>query len=230
MGEWKSKKQLRAADALGRLVTGGRATFFTLTTRDACDYETIRARWRFFRLRFMQDMKRRGNPAPLYVMNFEKHPGYLQKVVNKDTPEEWVLRSDGVSHGWHIHGVLNCRLDLFRYRRLLDSAGFGRVDVRPVTTVGVADYLTKHALKAYRGISRRERSRKGVERLRLVNTSRGLPRLSDYVAQSPFLEIARYQNALAVAAIKRAGQKVANALAVWKKAELAAMLYGTEYF
>lgn len=225
----KSKRKRRCDDALLQLTKEGHATFFTLTTPDVVDYATIAKRWAKLRLYMLQDMRRRGL-HPQYVMNFERHPGYLQKVVNKDTFEECVIRSDGIPHGWHIHGVMSVFIDLKRYLGAMHAYGFGRVDVRPVTTTGVADYLTKHALKAYRGISRREREKSGVQRLRLVSTSRGLPALSDYVSTSSHLEISRYLMALQVADVKRAGDKLSNAIVLWKRAEVAALLYGTPYY
>lgn len=227
--EHKSKRKLRCEDALLLLVKSGRATFFTLTTPDVVEYPEIRARWSRLRLYLLQDMRRRGL-EPQYVMNFERHPGYLQKVVNNDTFEECVIRSDGIPHGWHIHGVISCRIDLRRYLGAMHAYGFGRVDVRPVTTTGVADYLTKHALKAYRGISKRERDRNGVQRLRLVCTSRGMPSLSDYRADSPHLELARYLMNLSLMETRRRGEKISNAIAQWKICETYALLYNTPYY
>lgn len=221
----RTKKQIRCDDALGVLCRAGSATFFTLTTPDVVDYETIRARWRELRHDMVQDMRRRGL-VPQYVMNYERHPGYLQKVVNKDTYQEHIIRSDGVSHGWHIHGVMSERIELSRYRPMFDYVGFGRVDVRPVTSKGVSDYLTKHALKAYRGISKRERAKSEVERLRLVNVSRGLPSLASYRSSSAYIEKCRYFMALQTSDIKHAGHKISNALALWKRAEVAAMFDG----
>lgn len=222
----QTKKQLRAADALRQLMEGGNATFFTFTTPDVVDYETISARWREVRHDLVQAMRRRTGVSPQYVMNFEKHPGYLQKVVSADTFEESIIRSDGLSHGWHIHGVMNRYIDLKYYLRMIQSVGFGRVDVRRVTSEGVSDYLTKHALKAYRGISSRERQRCGVERLRLVNTSRGLPSLASYRSESAFLDKCRYMMHLQLMDIRAAGFKVSNALVLWKRAEVAAMFDG----
>lgn len=208
---------------------GGKATFFTLTTPDVCDYAEISRRWRNLRLYLLQDMRRRGL-EPEYVMNFERHPGYLQKVVNKDTFEECVIRSDGNPHGWHIHGVMSCRIDLNRYLWFMRHYGFGRVDVRKVTTDGVAEYLTKHALKAYRGISKKERAKCGVERVRLVCTSRGLPALHDYKAHSNHLELTRYLMCLQIAEAKRRGDKISNAIVIWKSCDFAAMLYSTPFY
>lgn len=221
----RTKKQIRCDDVLGILNAENRATFFTLTTPDEVDFETIRARWRDLRHDLVRDMRRKGS-TPQYVMNYERHPGYLQKVVHKDTPDEFIVRSDGHSHGWHIHGVISEYLSLMRYRSLFDSCGFGRVDVRRVTSNGVSDYLTKHALKAYRGITKRERERSGVERLRLVNVSRGLPSLASYRVESAYIEKCRYYMALQVAEIKAAGFKVSNAISLWKRAEVAAMFDG----
>ena len=225
----ESKKKIRAHDALQVLMKGGRAVFFTLTTPDVCDYAEISRRWRKLRLYLLQDLRRRGL-EPQYVMNFERHPGYLQKVINKDTFEECVIRSDGNPHGWHIHGVISCHVDLNRYLGAMHAYGFGRVDVRRVTTEGVAEYLTKHALKAYRGISKRERAKCGVERVRLVCTSRGLPALHDYKAHSGHLELCRYLMWLQIAEAKRRGDKISNALSIWKRCDSAAMLYGTEFY
>lgn len=226
----ESKKKLRAHDALDILIRGGQATFFTFTTRDEVDFAEISARWRSFRNWFLQYLRRNGE-KPEYVMNFERHPGYLQKVVKKDTFDEFVIRSDGNSHGWHIHGVFNCRFPMRSwFLDRLERFGFGRVDVRKVNSQGVADYLTKHALKAYRGISRKEKERTGVQRLRLVCASRGLPALHDYRADSPHLEKARYIMALQVAEVKRAGHKLANAIAIWKKAECLALMYCTPFY
>lgn len=226
----ESKKKLRAHDALDILIKGGNATFFTFTTPDEVDFKEISARWRRFRTWFLQYL-RRGGSKPQYVMNFERHPGYLQKVVKRDTFDEFVVRSDGNSHGWHIHGVISCRFPMQHcFLKRLARFGFGRVDVRKVNSHGVAEYLTKHALKAYRGISRREKEKTGVQRLRLVCASRGLPALHDYRANSPHLEKARYIMALQVAEVKRAGHKLANAIAIWKKAECLALMYGTPFY
>lgn len=227
----ESKKKLRAQDALDILIKGGQATFFTFTTPDEVDFKEISARWRGFRTWFLQYLRRLGK-EPQYVMNFERHPGYLQKVVKKDTFEEFVIHGDGNSHGWHIHGVFNCRFPMMRYWFLarLKGFGFGRVDVRKVNSRGVADYLTKHALKAYRGISRKEREKSGVQRLRLVCASRGLPALHDYKSNSPHLELARYLMWLQVAESKSRGDKISNAISIWKRCDCAAMLYGTPFY
>lgn len=175
-------KQVRCEDALRLLSEGGEAVFFTLTTEDAVDLPEIRRRWRSLRNWLV---RRLGNPR--YVMNFEKHPGYLQKVVKDKDGRERVIRSDGKSHGWHIHSVFSRFIPLNELQSQIRAHGFGRVDVRRVTSRGISDYLTKHALKAYRGLSRKERERYPKGRLRLVNTSRGLPPLSSYSWQSDFL-------------------------------------------
>lgn len=189
----KVVKETRCDDALLVLTRGGNAVFFTLTTRDKVDYHEIRRRWRAFRhflLRSLRSKLPKGASIE-YVMNYEAHPGYLQKVVGKDTFGEHVIRSDGNSHGWHIHGVINCFVSIKEYRKLLDSCGFGRCDFRRVTSVGVSEYLTKHALKAYRGLSKKERAKYPSSRLRLVNASRGLPSLSSYAFQSEHLKNVR---------------------------------------
>ena len=117
-----NKKHLRADDALAILSKDGNAVFFTLTTPDVVNYETIRIRWRSFRHNLFRDMRRRGL-VPEYLMNYERHPGYLQKVVHANTTDEHIVRSDGFSHGWHIHGVMSCFWDVVGYRPLLDSCG-----------------------------------------------------------------------------------------------------------
>lgn len=176
-------------DALKRLSESGEAVFFTLTTPDVVDYHTIRARWcklRHALLRSLRTQYGKGRSV-LYVMNYEKHPGYLQKVVYHPKCGEIVIRSDGISHGWHIHGVINCFVSLEKFLPLVHCCGFGRTDVRRVTSKGIATYLTKHALKAYTGLSRKEREKYKGQRMRLVNASRGLPALNEYSYTSSLL-------------------------------------------
>lgn len=179
-------RKQRCEDALKVLTDGGFAVFFTLTTPDEVGYNTIRERWRLLRHDLLQALRREGK-KPQYVMNYELHPGYLQKMVSCDNGEI-MLRSDGHPHGWHIHGVISCFVPLREFRSMLYRFGFGRVDVRKVTTLGVAEYLTKHALKAYRGLTQRDKQVYKGLRLRLVNTSRGLPPLSDYAYCSDLIK------------------------------------------
>lgn len=147
-------RQTRADDVLNDFVKKP-CVFLTLTTPDVVDIIEIRSRWRSLR-HWLQETF----PNVKYVMNYEIHPK---------------------GHGWHIHGVFTCYIPLTKYLIKIQSYGFGRVGVEKVTSKGVADYLTKHALKAYRGVSLHNRELLGRSiRLRLVNTSRGLPRLSDY--------------------------------------------------
>lgn len=133
-------------------------TFLTLTTKDVVSYEEIRKRWRKLRHKMCERMK-----GVKYVMNFELHPN---------------------GHGWHIHSVWTKYIPLKGNLNFFKSCGFGRVNVQQVKTLGVADYLSKHCLKAYRGEI--EQMKLKGKRLRLVNTSRGLARLSDYRWQSDF--------------------------------------------
>jgi len=154
-------RSVRCEDLLKELVKSGSCVFFTLTTPDVVDYEEIRRRWRLLR----HDLVRRLGRGVKYVMNYEIHPK---------------------GHGWHIHGVFNIFVSLRRFLPLIRKYGFGRVDFRRVTSVGVAEYLTKHCLKAYRGV-KRQCSTCG-RRLRLVNTSRGLPKLDDYFYRSTWLD------------------------------------------
>lgn len=182
MSTSKLVKSQRCDDSLSILCKDGKAVFFTLTTRDECDYHEIRARWRRLRNWLFRKLD-----FPHYVMNYELHPGFLIKEQKIRTGEVVVVHGNGCSHGWHIHGVMSRFLPLNGFLGSIRSFGFGRVDVRRVTSLGVSDYLTKHALKAYRGLSASERSLYPKMRFRLVNCSRGLPRLSDYFFDSDFI-------------------------------------------
>lgn len=176
----RSIREFRCDDVLRQFTAGGyQCVFFTLTTSDVCDIKEIRRRWRSLRNFLVRKMELDGYGRPAYVMNYEMHPAILLKV-RKDGS---IYRGTGLSHGWHIHGVFDRFVPLRRYIEDIRAHGFGRVDFRAVTSRGVSWYLTKHALKAYRGVSR---SSSGSVRLRLVNTSRGLPRLSDYKTVSEF--------------------------------------------
>lgn len=153
-------RKCRCDDVL-RAFSKDRMTFFTLTTEDVVTYDVIRERWRNLR-HYLVEKYRDKNLR--YVMNFELHPK---------------------GHGWHIHTVFS---DYIQLRRggldRLRSFGFGMIKVKKVNSYGVAQYLAKHCLKAYRGV---QQAQKGAgKRLRLVNTSRGLPRLSDYKWQSRY--------------------------------------------
>lgn len=187
----KEIKKARCDDAIKILSNGGNSVFFTLTTPDVVDFCEIRSRWRNLRHGLFRSLRSSSKGDIEYVMNYEAHHGYLQKVVSANTPEEHIIRSDGISHGWHIHGVVNRFVSIKEYRPMLTACGFGRCDFRRVTSEGVSEYLTKHALKAYRGLSKKERAKYPSARLRLVNASRGLPSLSSYAWQSPHLEKVR---------------------------------------
>lgn len=160
MSASKEIRQLRCDDTLVSLLKGGKCVFFTLTTPDVVDIKEMRRRWRGLRNWLV---RRLGNPH--YVMNYEVHPQ---------------------GHGWHIHAVFNRFIPLRELLPKIRAYGFGRVDVRPVNNHFVANYLTKHCLKAYRGLSKRLRNAQQIHRLRLVNASRGLPVLSDYRQVSDF--------------------------------------------
>lgn len=134
-----------------------RTIFLTFTTKDVVDIYTIRGRWRNIRHYLCERY-----PHLKYVMNYELHPK---------------------GHGWHIHSVWNGFINLRGSDlKKLQSFGFGRINVERVNTLGVADYLSKHCLKAYRGVG--EKMHFKGKRLRLVNTSRGLPSLGDFQWQS----------------------------------------------
>lgn len=161
----RSVREVRCSDVLERFQQDNKGmSFMTLTTSDVVTLHDIRQRWRNLR----HDLARRQGRGFKYVMNYELHPK---------------------GHGWHIHAVFN-RFVNIRGSGLesIQRFGFGRVNVKRVTSLGVSLYLSKHCLKAYRGV--RETLHKGelARRLRLVNTSRGLPRLSDYVWKSDHLD------------------------------------------
>lgn len=156
----KEIKEIRADDALSVLSRGSCPVFFTLTTPDIVDAQEIRHRWRCLRNWMIRKL---GNPQ--YIMNYEIHPQ---------------------GHGWHIHAVFDCFIPLSQFLPKIHSFGFGRVDVRRVTTLDIARYLTKHCLKAYRGIKIKQSIISRGFRLRLINTSRGLPSLTSYSIKSEF--------------------------------------------
>lgn len=185
-------RAVRCEDALEVLSKEGFCCFFTLTTPDVVDIHTIRERWRNLRhwlVRYLNNCagplkvptrdgaKSRQRQSVKYVMNFEIHPK---------------------GHGWHVHSIWNryIPLTLGYVRDQIKAFGFGRVDVRRVTSKGISEYLTKHALKAYRGVSRKEMEKHPSFRLRLVNASRGLPVLSDYAWKSDDKERVRHLHAL----------------------------------
>lgn len=141
----------RCEDSIKILMSNNSAVFFTLTTPDVVSHPEIRERWRNLRHHLVRSLK----PVE-YVMNYELHPR---------------------GHGWHIHSVWNRFIPLKEFLPYARRCGFGRVDVRRVQSVDIADYLVKHCLKAYRGKVKHDLR---VQRLRLVNQSRGLPSLSDY--------------------------------------------------
>lgn len=156
----KLARQVRCEDVL-RHFGKDTMTFFTFTTKDVVTYQQIRDRWRNLRHYLVEKYQKRDLK---YVMNYELHPK---------------------GHGWHIHAVFNNYINLRRGGLLkIRSFGFGMVRVEKVDSLGVANYLSKHCLKAYRGV---KAAQKGMgRRLRLVNCSRGLPRLSDYGWKSAY--------------------------------------------
>lgn len=164
----KEIREVRCSDVLDHFMkTSKGMCFMTLTTKDVCTLDEIRARWRNLR----HDLARRGEVGFKYVMNYELHPK---------------------GHGWHIHAVFNRYVNLRGFGlQNIQRFGFGRVNVKKVTSLGVSLYLSKHCLKAYRGVRESLQKGESTRRLRLVNTSRGLPRLSDYSWQSDYLSKVR---------------------------------------
>lgn len=163
MAVGKAIREVRCDDVLKFFSSHNKGMcFLTLTTPDVVTLEVIRQRWRNLR----HHLARRLGSDAKFVMNFELHPR---------------------GHGWHVHSVWNRFVNL-RGGGLADLRRFGfrMINVKRVDSVGVAGYLSKHCLKAYRGVRRQLREGDTPGRLRLVNTSRGLPRLSDYHWQSEF--------------------------------------------
>lgn len=161
----KQIREVRCDDVLRYFVRNNLGMcFLTLTTPDVVTLDQIRQRWRDLRHYLVE----REGEGFKYVMNYELHPK---------------------GHGWHIHGVFNRYINL-RGEGLqqLRRYGFRMISVKKVTSLGVSQYLTKHCLKAYRGVRRSMREDDLSKRLRLVNTSRGLPKLSDYHWQSAYNE------------------------------------------
>lgn len=220
----ESKRKIRANDALTILMKSGKCVFFTLTTPDEVDYNTIRQRWRELRHELLRALRAKDESKVDYIMNFEVHPSYLQKEVRLRDGSLSIRRSDGHSHGWHIHGVINRFIPVKSFRLLCYNCGFGRINLKRVNSAGVSEYLTKHALKAYRGYSRKERARLGVGRLRLVNTSRGLPALNSYLAISDFLASTRRIFKCAAQYEKDEFGIVRCPLQLWKLSQVAYLL------
>lgn len=160
----KEKREYRAVESLNKMATR-RCVFLTLTTRDVVSYAEIRQRWRDLRHWLIRRLGR-----PLYVMNYEVHPK---------------------GHGWHIHCVIQAYVDLSLYLGKIQSFGFGRVNVRPITNLGIADYLTKHCLKPYRGAGKSSFKMGEYKRCRLINQSRGLPCLAEYQYTSDYIDSLR---------------------------------------
>lgn len=163
----RSIREQRCEDVLKFFSEHNRGmAFMTFTTPDVVNLFEIRKRWRSLR-HYLQEREGEGFK---YVMNYELHPK---------------------GHGWHIHAVFNRYVNLRKGGlEKLRRYGFRMISVKKVTTVGVSLYLSKHCLKAYRGV--RENLQKGelARRLRLVNTSRGLARLCDYKwTSSYFLQV-----------------------------------------
>lgn len=162
----KVARQVRCTDVLNFFSKNNKGMcFMTLTTPDVVTIQEIRERWRNLRHYLIE----REGKGIKYVMNYELHPK---------------------GHGWHIHAVYNRYINLrgdglYQLRRY----GFKMINVKKVNSVGVADYLSKHCLKAYRGCSKQLQGQS--KRLRLVNCSRGLPVLSDYRWQSAFCDRVR---------------------------------------
>ena len=160
-------REVRCDDVLAAFLQRNKGMcFMTLTTPDVVTIHEIRERWRHLR-HYLVELY--GSDTK-YVMNYELHPK---------------------GHGWHIHSVWNRFVPLWDGNlKTIRRYGFGMVNVKKVTSKGVYQYLTKHCLKAYRGV-KTQLNLEGGKRLRLVNSSRGLPVLSDYRWSSPDLDKVR---------------------------------------
>lgn len=151
-------KKRRIKDCV-ELMDFDKVKFFTLTTPDVVSLEEIRKRWRRFRHYLVEKLGK-----VKYVMNYELHPK---------------------GHGWHIHILINRFVNLRDndIRGAIIRCGFGRVDISSAKDCfSLSEYVSKHCIKSYKT------SFDNVKRLRLVNCSRGLFRLSDYDYKSEFLE------------------------------------------
>lgn len=192
-------KSVRCEDVLNAFMDGAKGcVFFTLTTPDVVDIYEIRKRWRKVRHYLVEKYS-----GAKYVMNYEIHPG---------------------GHGWHIHTVWNRFIPLRVVFDKLRAFGFGRVDIQRVNHKGVSDYLTKHALKAYRGVSRKEMENNPSFRLRLVNASRGLPVLSDYCWKSDLKEQVRRDYNLCRLNLKIDKRRNYTFQTLYQRLEVAALL------
>lgn len=138
------------------------AVFITLTTVDKVDLAEIRKRWRIFR----HDYFRRIGKSD-YIQVYEPHPR---------------------GHGWHIHVIVNRGyLPVEIIRLFCKRAGFGRVHIEKVVNLeGAATYLSKYLVKGVKACKAL-----GVSRVRLVNCSRGLTRLSDCVCSSSVIDFCK---------------------------------------
>jgi len=191
----RSIKEVRCSDVLECFMVSSKGcVFLTLTTPDVVDIYEIRRRWRGVRHFLCEKYK-----GVKYVMNFEIHPK---------------------GHGWHIHSVWNRYIPLSVVLDKFRGFGFGRVDIRRVNSRGVSDYLTKHALKAYRGVSQAEINRNPSFRLRLVNASRGLPVLADYAWKSDLKDDVKVLYNRALKSCKR----IKSFKALYTRLEVAALL------
>ena len=163
----KQIREVRCTDVLCHFMANNRGlSFFTFTTPDVVGLYEIRQRWRSLR----HYLAEREGEGFKYVMNYELHPR---------------------GHGWHIHSVFNRYINL-RGGGLaqLRRYGFGMIRSEKVDSLGVSMYLSQHCLKAYRGV-RDKLHFDDCKRLRLVSTSRGLPKLSDYKWSSAYLSAVR---------------------------------------
>lgn len=121
-----------------------RAFFWTFTTKDVVDYSEISRRWREVRHWLGIAYK------PFrYIQNFEVHP---------------------LGHGWHIHFVSDTFINLKKHFNKIQSFGFGRIQVKKITSLGITEYLEKHAFKPVR----RSDKDGSTSRVRLINISRNL--------------------------------------------------------
>ena len=161
MSKSKEIKAIRADDTLKLLMEKSKCIFLTLTTPDVVDYVEIRERWRNLRHWLVRRLNK-----PNYIMNYEIHPK---------------------GHGWHIHAVFTCYINLNKYLRKIRSFGFGRVGVEVVYNKFVSEYLMKHCLKPFRDLNSLKRLG-DFKRFRMINQSRGLPPLSDYEYRSDYIK------------------------------------------
>lgn len=143
------------------------ATFWTFTHPQALDYNDFRKAWN----RLLTYLRRRfANWSGIRV--FEAHPGHPESDYH---------------HGLHVHFIAVDFFDVFEVRRVIESAGWGRVHVAKVRdNERCGSYLAKYLAK-----SKRSAPLKGWRLWSTVNF-KGYVRVGDVIIDSPSARVYRY--------------------------------------